>query len=318
LTANEESLLIRYLLGDVAEDEQASIEERFFQDDSYFEELSALEDELINDYVGGRMAVEDQLRFDRRMASSPELRRRVDFTRGLVDAVGVAGRDARPRPTASSNLASFLTLSGPGHSAARKLAIAMTLGFVIVAGWSFLQRRALKFEIGELQRDRARLEHQGQTLTMNVTEDRVRISQLADELLSAERKGADLDQQLRSLARQSEPFASFFLMPGLSRGGDGDDRPPRLIVPSAHAMRLRLVLPAGEPSRRYRATLKTVDGDQLWGEESLSAQPTGSGTIVTLRLPSSAVPEGRYVLTVEEDQAPGSVVGSYYFSVLRR
>src|SRR5260370_27346863 len=111
------------------------------------------------------MAGEEQLRFDRRVASSPELRRRVDFTRGLVDAVGVAGRDARPRPTAFSKVASFLTLSEPGHSVAPKLAIAMTLGFVIVAGWSFLQRRDLKLEIGELQRDRARIEHQGQTLT---------------------------------------------------------------------------------------------------------------------------------------------------------
>jgi hypothetical protein len=194
----------------------------------------------------------------------------------------------------------------------------MTLGFVIVTGWSFLQRRDLKFEIAELQRDRARIEHQGQTLAINISEDRARISQLADELLSAQRKGADLDQQLRTLARQSEPFASFFLMPGLSRGSEGDDRPPRLIVPLAHAMRLRLVLPAGEPSSTYRATLKTVDGDQLWSEVSLPAQPTGSGVIAILRLPSSVVPEGRYVLTVQEDQAPGSVVGSYYFSVLRR
>ena len=59
-----DDLMKRYLLGDVSDEEQIRLEECYFVDDDVFEQLSALEDELIDDYVRGELAEPQRNQFE--------------------------------------------------------------------------------------------------------------------------------------------------------------------------------------------------------------------------------------------------------------
>src|SRR5262245_56466248 len=103
---DEESLLARYLLGDLTEDEQVQVENRAFADGHYLATLEAVEADLIDAYVRGELSPAERLRFEQLFLASPSRRRKVDFARALATvteetepAQPVA--QARPSPWAS-------------------------------------------------------------------------------------------------------------------------------------------------------------------------------------------------------------------------
>ena len=50
--------MIRYLLGELPEGEQAAIEEQYFADPRVLDELTQTETALVDDYVRGRLSAE--------------------------------------------------------------------------------------------------------------------------------------------------------------------------------------------------------------------------------------------------------------------
>ena len=92
----DETLIRRYLLGDLPETEANSLEQQYFTDGDAFERVWAAENELVDDYVARRLAAEDRARFERHYLASPPHRERVATARALRDARVVP----RPRTAA--------------------------------------------------------------------------------------------------------------------------------------------------------------------------------------------------------------------------
>ncbi len=84
-------LLRRYMLGSVLEAERAQVEEKLFHDDSAFALLEETEDELIDDYLLGRLSKQERRQFEEHFLDSPRRRERLAATRLLL----------RPRPRRS-------------------------------------------------------------------------------------------------------------------------------------------------------------------------------------------------------------------------
>src|SRR5262245_61396190 len=82
----DEELMIEYLLGQLSEEEQVQIEQRFLKDPAYLEQLQALEAELNDDYVRGQLGALDQERWAQRFSTSAEWRRRIAFAKTLSNA----------------------------------------------------------------------------------------------------------------------------------------------------------------------------------------------------------------------------------------
>jgi hypothetical protein len=74
----------RYLLGDTNEDERAAVEEDYFRHSASADHIAEIEEELIEDYLAGRLGSEDRQRFEQVYMSSPAHRIRVEFFRRLV------------------------------------------------------------------------------------------------------------------------------------------------------------------------------------------------------------------------------------------
>src|SRR5262249_27652267 len=77
----------QYLLGELSEPEQAAIESEYFANSERFEDISALENDLIDDYVRGNLAAVEREHFERRYLSSPERRRRGQFAGSMLSSL---------------------------------------------------------------------------------------------------------------------------------------------------------------------------------------------------------------------------------------
>src|SRR5260370_34758164 len=86
----DERRILRYLLGDLPEAEQIEVEQRFFSDDRYFEQLLALEDELTYDYLRGDLSRDERVKFERRFLPLADGRKSTAFAEALLEAVKAA------------------------------------------------------------------------------------------------------------------------------------------------------------------------------------------------------------------------------------
>src|SRR5262245_54934364 len=119
----QRGLMTRYLLGELSDAEKRQIEETYFADPASLEELLAIQYDLIDEFVQGRLNVQDHERFEDRIRSSPTLLAKVEFARALFQIVDSADSseqiipDAKP-PTFKDylfNLWSLLWQPLPSH-----------------------------------------------------------------------------------------------------------------------------------------------------------------------------------------------------------
>lgn len=81
----DERLLRRYLLGDrLSQAERDSVEHSYFHDDSCFERLCELEDDLIAAYIRGALSSEERARFERHFLAAKRRRDRYEVMRALA------------------------------------------------------------------------------------------------------------------------------------------------------------------------------------------------------------------------------------------
>src|SRR5215510_11283983 len=82
--ADNEKLLIRYLLGSLPEEQQLQVEGEFLGDDQRYERLLALENELFYDYAQNKLSLGEWEQFEKRFLSSERNRKRVMIASALV------------------------------------------------------------------------------------------------------------------------------------------------------------------------------------------------------------------------------------------
>lgn len=136
----EQGFIKSYLLGELEPEQQRQLEQRLFADDKYFEALLIVEDEIIDQYLGGSLTAPEQERFVNIFLSTPERRRKLNFARALRKYIEVS-EPAKPQTLVSraksngfwkSVLPPFLRVQHPAISFS--LAVALLL-LVIGVTW---------------------------------------------------------------------------------------------------------------------------------------------------------------------------------------
>jgi hypothetical protein len=85
----------RYLLGELSDDEQSSIERDYLASESSLDRISAAEEILIEEYLDGTLDANERHAFERRYLESPARRLRIETVRHLRAATnGALGRAA--------------------------------------------------------------------------------------------------------------------------------------------------------------------------------------------------------------------------------
>lgn len=106
-------LIYKYLLGELSEDQQSELEQRYFADDELFERLIVVEDELIDRYVRDESSDEERQRIETYFLRSPARRKRLMFTQALMKYLASLSADVnRQRASWWEDLKALLHIKG--------------------------------------------------------------------------------------------------------------------------------------------------------------------------------------------------------------
>jgi tetratricopeptide (TPR) repeat protein len=131
---DEQKKLREYILGETGDEERAAVEERLMTDDDYFQGLSMIEGDLIQNYVDGNLDAAERAKFEKRFLISEENRQKVKFARALRKYVNEAGHlqpESNKKPGFFSSLKAFFSSPVPAM-----LAVLIVLGIAGFFLWN--------------------------------------------------------------------------------------------------------------------------------------------------------------------------------------
>lgn len=304
---NQEQLIQRYLLGELAEAEQAALEEAYFNDQRLFDQMVQAENELVDKYARGLLSPAMRESFEKHYLAHPKRRERANFARALAARLDEGNEVAAVTRTSSESLSNRLLSSMRGPRLAWGFALALLL-MTVVAGWSLLETQRLR-------RDLSAQEQRERVLQQQAASERQRAEQLAAEL---ERRRDDQPTVSPSPTpiKSAQAFVSLVLAVGGTRSIDGAT-PARLVIPpGTEQVRIQLNLRENAYSI-YRVVVQAADSREVFGSGRIVAKRAGSGATLTLTLPAQTFTNGDYILTLRGVTSSGEVedVSKSIFSV---
>src|ERR1041384_1627073 len=317
---NNEKLIARYLLGDLPEEQQVAIEDRAFADKDYLALVTAVENDLIDEYVRQELSPTERQQFERQFLASAERRKRVEFAKALARV---------PERTVVSETAKWswrdsLYALISGLNPAAKIAFAAAMLLLIVGGaWLLTATLRLRSQLTQLQ---AQNQARQNELQQQVEAERKRNEELNAQLTQEKQQREQSEESLQKLSETGDAtnppprpvIASLILSPGLSRGGG---EKATLVMPEdARLVRLQIGIDPDEPYKTFAVELRTTAGRQVWTRENLTARTRGRARAISLTLPASTLKSGDYELRLSGRKEGGESedVGFYYFDVKKR
>src|SRR6185369_5430939 len=80
---DQEKLIRRFLLGELASPEREPVEERLLEDEAFLSQVEAAEDDLVDDYVHGKLSSPEIENFEKYFLSVRERQEHIHFSRAL-------------------------------------------------------------------------------------------------------------------------------------------------------------------------------------------------------------------------------------------
>jgi hypothetical protein len=291
-THNDQTI-IRYLLNNLPQDDEARFEEVYLGDGDLFEQVRALEEELIEDYVKEHLSGRERQLFERHYLASEPRRARIETARQLVH---VCSLRSTAWPTRGDRInGKFLSmgswlwmLAKPqlSYVAGAALAIIVGLGSVV----ELLRQRE---QLALVNEERVALARRAEEAERQLVEER---EQLAEERMQGSALRGELDDVNRRLGRMERELArsqrannEIVLLTLVS--GVRDINKPETAVISADTkfvdLRVTVEKPEATKPGPYRAIVKTVDeGKEIWRREGIKLRETISAQYVMVRVPA--------------------------------
>jgi hypothetical protein len=324
--------IIRYLLNELSDEDQARFEEAYLADGSLFEQVRAVEEELIEDYVKGNLSSSEHRLFERHYLASEQRRARIETARQLVHLCSL---EQPPVATATgdggggkfSSLYSWIGLFakqpmalGGGAAAAVLLILGLGLGIELIQLRERLavvgdERAALEQRANEAEQ---RLAHEREQLD----EERKRSIALREELGDVSGR---LDRLEQDLAKSQTPKNRIVFL-ALAPGVRDINKPARAVISDdIRFVELRVNLEKQEKLHPYRVGVKTADeGREIWSREGLKLQQSISEQYIVVRVPADrfrAVDGQDFMLILSAPAAGGKdyeEIEICYFQVIVR
>jgi hypothetical protein len=305
-----EQVLSRYLLGQLTEEEQEQIEERYFNDKEFFEQLLVVEDTLIDNYVRHRLSGVERQHFESHFMRSPERRERVEVAGLWMEYID--------RNSLHKQVLTFEKRSTPQRPLTRTPALLISWAAMILlmlgGSWLLIDRARLKGDLNQARDEREAFEREQAEAQQRLAEQNARNQQLAEELEQRNKvDDADKIPQPRPQDALSGVVAFLLTSTGV-RGGAGSTT--LNIPPRTERVRLQVRLDNDEHNT-YQAVIKNIEGKEIGSRTGLRARPD---KIISITLPANIFAEDDYILTLDGVKASGEkdVIGEYPFRISRK
>src|SRR5215510_12389941 len=325
--ADNEKLLIRYLLGSLPEEQQLQVEGGFLSDDQRFERLLALENELFYDYAQNKLSPDERELFEKRFLSSEQNRKRAMIASALAhkmsESASVETAEQRIADREPQRFWRSLKSYFVAQSAALRVSLAALAIVSLALIWLVIGIVRLRNEYNHFRAGRA---VQADRLRQQAQQDRARVDELSLKLERETDENSILRQELSKMRAQSEgqggrppSVISLVLSPSIVRD-QASGMKNLYLPPGARLLKLLLKLKGEVEYKSYQAILLTVEGAEKWSRDKLHAKRTGSGRSIELWLPTKTFSPGDYELRLKGHASDGTLeeTGDYYYLSVRR
>lgn len=311
IKAEQKRIITRYLLGEMSGQERSEFENRYLEDSALFEEITAVEDELMRCYARGDLSEAERAAFETRYLQDTGNRRRVDFARTLMDYVSSThgpadvGDESQAEKQSHKKWRWMPVLLAKPSNALRLIAALMLVAVIAGSSWLAVMDTRLRHAFEQMQ-----VEHAG---------DLKREQELQTQLAQLNLRLQQQEEQVAQLSSLGSIILPFRLSPHLVR--EGSMQKPLIISEGFAAVLLELTLGSSNAYASYSASLETPEGQQIWRQPGLKSWRTRNGPhMIGLLLPSKIFQSGNYILKVSGKTATGipEEVDSYVFRVVRR
>jgi hypothetical protein len=323
--SKEEDLIVRYLFGELTEEEQTSIEKNFLNDNAYFEEICSVEDALIDDYVQGALNEAERNKVESFLLASHYQRREIAFVRDIIEDISKKPLDnsaqvSQERTKLSGKKKSLLLMTGlqnywkPFTFAALFFAVGVGVPLVI---WN----QSLQTRIARMQADQTAMGEREQGLQQEIEQQRESVNELARQLNEERQKLLELEQEFASSRGSSSPLSGSLIATLILREDSftrgSAELPTIRMSREIKQLRIRIPLDIKEKYKSYSAVVTTFDGRAVWRGESAVSMQRYSG--VTFRIDTGLLSDENYILTLKGETENGNTVeiGDYFFRVKR-
>jgi hypothetical protein len=312
-------VITRYVLGELSEEEELSIEDKYALDPDFSDLVNAVEDDLVVAYVLNRLPRAKQEQFERFFLRSPENCEKVTFTEVLLrhmqqDSAGkIAPAYIQSPASAPSSPTSNVpsALWGSLGSRAARFALAVIILIALGSGlWLLTRNRNSQRPINQ------------ESSSTPLSENLVKPAEPRSEPVpnnppviskTPERNTQSLKRTTTEKMSDRHLIASFILSPGVTRA-PGDTT--RIEIPkNAMWVRLQLSIDATVVYASYQASIEQVGGREIWSHKVQNRRGKRLRSL-TLLIPANLLSSGEYIITLGGTTQPGKAEILADYSVL--
>jgi len=304
MTETPTEVMIRYLFGELPEQELIALEDQYFSNPELFDELSRVEEDLIDDYVRDRLPSSQREKFEQVYLGNEQRKSRVKIAQALVTHVDQTNAI---QPTADASFFSRLFLPIRINTLTAGLSFAALVLLLAGCAWLFVQYRQLRQQLGQARSTQSASSEREKDLQQQLADERNKANQLAEEL--SKRTNPQPNQNTLPTSFVSLIIAVSGTREGITGG------PASLNVPSsANEVRLQVRL-ADNSYSRYVVKVQTADGRDFFVQRNLTPRAKALNVIV----PASKFRSGDYIVVTQGVTTSGEVedLGTTFVRVTR-
>ena len=258
--ANKETVIKRYLLGELNEDDREQVEQRLITDRNYFDEVLLVEEELLEDYVSGLLSQQERDLFLQNYLSAPRQQQKLRIAQAFDKYASQTTAPVRaPRlDTTQTWLQRLIYALGLNKSLVQFSWAVMVL-IVLTGTWWIV--RTWRSAPKELEAELLRLNGPGS----------------------------------RVLEAGSTVAQAVLLPLNLRQAGT---LPDVTVTDQTQVVQLKIPL-SSEPKQNYQAVLKDSNGQEIVRVPQVAPHEAGDAQLVVLQFPAELLRPGDYLITVE-------------------
>ena len=300
VTKEMKDAMIRYLLGMATSAEQEELENRYAADAQVFEQLVAVENDLLDQYSRHELSAQDRSAFERHVLAHPRRRARAQFAKAFIAKLN---EQAQPEELPLSFRERWVNWWHAGHrSWALSLGMAAATLCLIAGAWWLWRVWQMPAPIEVVQQTR-----------VEVSPTPVQ-QPSATPLLTI-----SPSPHTASPSPTTQPSApavlAFTLVGAVVR--DGGKIQTLNIPTGTKQVQLKLNL-AGEEYPQYQIQLRTSAGREIAAPTKL--KPAANKKLLAVSIPSKQLPQGDFFLAlsgVSDDNQAEELI-TYFFRVTRK
>jgi septum formation inhibitor MinC len=335
LDTQKDEMLTRYLLGDLPDAEKQRVEENFLKDDALFDEMVALEDELMYEYKQGNLTSREEKLFEKRFLATKQDKQKAIFADTFLKTIDsfAPAKQVVQKDNVVADVPWWKSLFSFQSPVLQFGMTAAMLLFLVGGAWLFYKNNQLKNDLATLQKqndEQKKLEQQieekqrqKEQLEIQLAQEKQQREQNQEQIKKLEDERAKLEKEIKDARNQQTPKSSSpqnrtsifaVLLPSLSRGS-GETQIIK-ITDTVSVIKLRLQLKRDDEYKSYRAVAKNVDdGSEVFNRSQLKS----IGRAIMIQLPAKSLKSGDYEITLEGIAGDGNaeVIDDYNFRVIR-